>query len=46
MNKNELRTLQGQLRLFGVLFVAVAIFVLNIIIDIVYALVDPRIRYS
>jgi peptide/nickel transport system permease protein len=30
----------------AVLFVAVAIFVLNIIIDIVYALVDPRIRYS
>ena len=30
----------------AVLFVAVAIFVLNIVIDIVYALVDPRIRYS
>lgn len=30
----------------AVLFVAVAIFILNIVIDIVYALVDPRIRYS
>lgn len=30
----------------AVLFVAIAIFVLNIVIDILYALVDPRIRHS
>lgn len=30
----------------AVLFVAVAIFILNILIDVLYAVVDPRIRHS
>ena len=38
--------MSGVIRAAAVLFVAVAIFVLNILIDILYALVDPRIRYS